>query len=706
MAGSRRPLVWLAAAAALWAAAEIATLGTTVTIVSHGGEVEVHAEGATIRADLLLASVREIALSATPSIDPPGGRELAATDGDGVVRFDLPARFDLSSRHTTGDWWVDARVPATQVWRRPVQLDGPFTVRVGLRGRMQKALRISLRSGDGPALDVIVRRGLMDNDLFLLDGAGTQLAADFIDPRPLERLVAVAGTLLRALAAAALLLAIAGALALVPVRRPPRRPLPSARVAVVCLALAAAALSAWTARGVLDRVPHLPDSVVYLLQAGWAADGRLTGEASPVQEHLTVPFTYARGERWIGHYPPGWPLLLAPFLALGVPWLAAPLLALPFTVLAYLIGREVDSETVGVAAAALATVSPQARLMFGCYLSHALSAVLAAGAIWLVLRMGRRVSWGPAAAAGGLLGACFAVRPLTAVAVALPCAVVMLVRASRPGREASRRQIVAATAAGLVATVPTLVANQAITGNPLAFAYSLADGTMYGLRNLPFGIRNLDALLASTPSALLGWGWGLGARRLLDAAAFGIALVPLLRRRPEGRHLFLLGIVASLALLHLGARGEGLHGYGPRYYFDGFIALYVLAAAGFRRMAAAAPPGRGLAAVGAAVLFAVLELTALGALPLRLERYRAYYDVDGRLLEALDRAGVDRALVLLVRGGWWSWADVGPRIADVPDGDVTFADPSGGLADLALYYPDRPVLEWDRERLATATGCE
>ncbi len=51
---------------------------------------------------------------------------------------------------------------------------------------------------------------------------------------------------------------------------------------------------------------------------------------------------------------------------------------------------------------------------------------------------------------------------------------------------------------------------------------------MYFAANIPFGIRNLDALLASFGAGIYGWGWPLLHGQLLGAVALAFALVPVL----------------------------------------------------------------------------------------------------------------------------------------------------------------------------------
>ena len=95
---------------------------------------------------------------------------------------------------------------------------------------------------------------------------------------------------------------------------------------------------------VLERTPHIQDSVTYLFQAQTLARGALTAPAPPLATaeataHFDQEFLLVRDGRWFGKYPPGWPALLAVGIRLGAPWLVNPLLAVLTAALLFQLER-------------------------------------------------------------------------------------------------------------------------------------------------------------------------------------------------------------------------------------------------------------------------------------------------------------------------------------------------------------------------------
>ena len=701
-------LAWSVGATLLWVVAGAIDRTTDLEVFADGGRLQVEVAGTELSAPAVLQSIETIEIRAMDSIDPPGGRRLVIREEQReLLREILPRRFRFPPGGITplGDWELDEGAGRGTVWRRRLVQRGPFTVQATLRGRFLHDLDLVLQ-GDR-TFSVAFRRGLINNDLFIRDGMGITLAASSIDPTPAADAGATLATLLRTTAVAALLIGVFGLIAAFSAPRPARvvtisRPVAAA--VVLLLATSAIALSGWVAGGVLEGLPHVPDSVTYLLQAGWLTDGGLWSEASAIQDYLKVPFTYRESGRWLAHYPPGWPLILAAGLALGIPWLVAPFLGGIFIALLYLTGRELDGPLLGIAAATLGLLSPMARLMFGSMLAHGASATLLLASLWLLLVAQRRGHWVAAAASGIALGGVFGMRPLTAAAAAVPLGVFFLHEVRRSSdRGRSIRLIGAALAGGLLAAAPTLAANYLITGGAFTFPYSLAQQSMYRLDNLPFGIRNLDALLASTCSALFGWGWDLVHGLFPLALALAFAAVPFLRRRTRPTDWLLAAMVGVVALAHLGLRANGLHGFGPRYYFEIFACLFLLTARGFQelsRMGAAKAGGSNrIPALAALALFFALNLAAAAVLPHRLSLYQGYNGVDGSLQRQIEAAELRRAVILLPRGDWRGWAMAARLMKPSSEDDLLFAaaDPDGSaVAELA---DGRELYVWRDGRL-------
>ena len=687
---------------------------TEVTIENLGGHLRFTVAGTDLVIDKPGVSVERITIHAADPIERSGAFRLEI-DHDGVIER-LPLMRDhsvlLGATAPVGDWWVDHREDLQLIFDEEVTAGEPFTVSTVLHGRFTNEVTISLL-GD-PTLHFALRRGMLDNYLAIRDTHGTVLDATTLYPVPIRDTRAIVAQVLRGVAAACLVIAFIGLTAATignarrlgdlqslraesPHRSQPRH---IALIAAIVLAATGTAVSTWVAVEVLGGLPHQIDEVVYLLQARWLLDGEVAPAASIIQDHLRVPFTYLTDGRWVGHYPIGWPAILAGGLAIGVPHLVAPILGFVFILLLYLVGREIDDEITGLAAASLAVVSPLARLLSGSMFPHVACAVLVLLALWFLLLSRRLPGWWTGAGAGAALGCCFAVRPMTAVAASVVFGGWLVLNAISDEEEArsSLRTLAATAVAGLATSVPTLLHNAVVTGSCWSLPYSFAQGSMYGLDNIPFGIRNLDAILVSLSASLTGWGWPLSTGGFALALALAFVAIPFLlrRSRPEDRLLLVLFVVVALG--HIPTKANGLHGYGARYYFDVAACLYLLSARGFRELARWAQPSR-ISAIAVGAIFVALSLTAAAVLPARLALYRGYYNVSGELERQLEATGLKEAVILVDEESWEPWGEgarlmTGPRrheiiiAADLEDNSV-----------ITRAYPEWHVFRWDGEGL-------
>jgi hypothetical protein len=302
------------------------------------------------------------------------------------------------------------------------------------------------------------------------------------------------------------------------------------------------------------------------------------------------------------------------------------------------------------------------------------------------------------------MGLCFAIRPLTAVAVSLVLGGWLVLEAttsSVPG--GVRRVIGSAVTTGLATAAPTLFANHSVTGSLFSFPYSMAGGSMYGVDNIPFGIRNLDALLISFSPGLYGWGWPITTHAVLLALPLSVSLVPFLTRRARNEDWLLLTILVVVALSHLPTRANGLHGYGARYAFDVAGCAFLLTARGFRELTRMVGTSRvGLRIVTG--VFLALSLSTLATLPKRLELYRGYYDITGELQRQFAATGLDEAVILVAKDRWWPWGEGARLITGPRRHQVVISTDLGDNSALEEAFPERPLLLWDGSALQPAAA--
>ena len=138
-------------------------------------------------------------------------------------------------------------------------------------------------------------------------------------------------------------------------------------VAASSLALLATLLIANT---VLERLPHVQDSITYLFQAQTLAQGGLTAAAPALPEFFEQEFLLVRDGHWYGKYSPGFPALLALGVLLKQPWLVNPILATLTIPLLYGLGVSLYGRGLGRLAIVLVLFSPFFLFMSGSMMAH------------------------------------------------------------------------------------------------------------------------------------------------------------------------------------------------------------------------------------------------------------------------------------------------------------------------------------------------
>jgi 4-amino-4-deoxy-L-arabinose transferase-like glycosyltransferase len=472
------------------------------------------------------------------------------------------------------------------------------------------------------------------------------------------------------------------------------------------LLICAAALLGTAAFAALafERLPHLEDEVAYLFQARTLAMGRLTVPSPAEPDSFWTPFVLDyRGQRF-GKYPPGWPIMLALGVRAGAPWLVNPILAACALYLVYRIGDALYDRRTGLLAAALGLFSPLFLVLGGSYLSHIASMVwLLLFSLWFIWTVRGRSRWF-ALGAGLALGAAFLVRPLTAVAWAVPFAVYALVQLVRRRAAWSPYLLMSASAAVVAALLPLY--QWAVTGNPLLNPYTLwwpydrigfgpGFGAMPGGHSLHYAWLNLKQDLSRAATDLLGWP-ALSWLPLL----LGLALAP--RRR---RDWALLVPFASLVTAYLFYWiGSPSRLWGPRYYFEGFSVLWILGAVGLVKAwdwAGAHVRWARIAGVGAVACLLAVNLVVL--IPARWHEAYGFYGISRAEYRPILEANLHNALVIVYADRWLEYGAMLGEMSPTLDGDVIYARGSGSQEDAAVIaeFPGRAVYYLAKGRLST-----
>ncbi len=217
----------------------------------------------------------------------------------------------------------------------------------------------------------------------------------------------------------------------------------------------------WVAGAKLRPVPLYHDERAYLLQGELFARGHWMGAPAPLAEFFTQlhvivsPALYAK-------YPPGNSLVIAPFAALGAPGLAMIASAGLCGALLFSLARRWGGPWVAALTMLCWMPAGPVLMIRASYMSQ-----VATLPMWLLAwyacerhREDKRTRW--LVIASVATGFTAVVRPLTAVALALPCAVVLI---RRVAVQANWKGAALAIAAGAAVVLILPWQNKAITGD-------------------------------------------------------------------------------------------------------------------------------------------------------------------------------------------------------------------------------------------------
>lgn len=360
------------------------------------------------------------------------------------------------------------------------------------------------------------------------------------------------------------------------------------------LATAVAVVAAALAILSYQRHPHVPDEVVYLLQARYLAEGLLTMPLPPVPEAFNINLMFEHGGRWFSPVPPGWPFILAVGAKLGAAWLVNPLLGGINILLGYTVLRELYPRRTARLATFLLAVSPWHLFMSMNLMTHTATLTAALGATAAVARFRRKPGTVAPLVAGVCIGVVGLIRPLEGVAVALLLGLWSLGargRRIRFGPSAAMTLVTIATGAlvlpynaslmGSARAFPIMAFTDATFGpgtNALGFGPNRGLG-WGGLDPRP-GHDGLDVLingnlnLFQVNTELLGWASG-SLILLLALVLYGTL------RRPDWWMLAAVGMVVGLHSFYYFSGGPD---FGARYWYLIIFPLLALAARGLEEL--------------------------------------------------------------------------------------------------------------------------
>ncbi len=368
------------------------------------------------------------------------------------------------------------------------------------------------------------------------------------------------------------------------------------------------------------NLPVVEDETAYLFQAKTMAGGALYAPELPadIADRFEFYLITNDADGWYATTVPGWPLVLALGVWIGLPWLVNPALGAVSVWLGMSFWRRVTDREQGLIVGLMMLASPWLLQASASLMTHPLVLALTLGAWGLTARAKERSAsdwktvWTWLFLAGLMMGWIFLTRAVEGVLIGGLTGFWIFWYFGRQ----SRIMPVLAYGLGCLATgslyflynlhmtgdlfsTPLMVYLNESWGegaNAFGFGPEIGPPGGWGLldiwpgHSLPEAIINLNNSVNALNTELYGWTVG----------SLSLMLIYLIWRRPTGANLAMLVLAGAVILVHLFYWFTGTFYIGPRYWFGAFFAFIALSAGGFAalreyaRSRHAALPDKGL----------------------------------------------------------------------------------------------------------------
>jgi hypothetical protein len=264
----------------------------------------------------------------------------------------------------------------------------------------------------------------------------------------------------------------------------------------IAIVVAALALYVWIAISIFDGRPLLIDEIVQTFQAQILAGGAMSRPAFVHPEFFSSMHVVDMHGRVYSQFPVGGPAMITLGVLVHAPWIVNPVFA-GVAVAAFAIYARTTEEHPGVALGStlIFAFAPFAAIMSGSYMNHVTSLAWIMVAVAALARVVTATRPCPAIAflSGIGFGLAATIRPVDALAFALPAGIWYLARAIRDPR--NWRDALAAGAGVALPASLLMWANVQTTGGPLLFGYEVLWGESHriGFHAAPWGMAHTPA---------------------------------------------------------------------------------------------------------------------------------------------------------------------------------------------------------------------
>lgn len=434
-------------------------------------------------------------------------------------------------------------------------------------------------------------------------------------------------------------------------------------IAVIFLMLVHFSISYWFGAEILGGIPHIPDSVVYYREGILLSQGKFVLEnfIREPYEVFEMRGGYLINGTLVFHYNHFWPAMLALPIKFGFEDFANPFFSAISLLLIFLISTKLYDYRIGLIAALLYCISPFTIIMAGEFMNHTATQLLLLSSFYFLILFIQKQKPIFAVLIGACLAYAFGIRQLTAVAISIPLVTYFLIFHYK-------RVFTTKSLWFLAGAIPIfllfILNNQIITGSTAHIAHP-AYGAV-GTQHLQMGMNAVEDTLGGFFPPILFYSF-------VPMLIVSLAFVPLIILRKKEDYLLIV-LFVSLVGAHTLFHGSGIHGYGPRYFFEAFFVFYILIA---RTILWSWQSSKECGRVILIILFGYLLIQNIAGLHDVLPSYRNYNGIDSNLFDEISKLDLANSIVLIMN---WNWQGM----------DVTAKlwDPNYEKSFFIRYKPD------------------
>jgi len=544
---------------------------------------------------------------------------------------------------TFGDWTMD-RFNSESFLIYNKTLPTKFKIHATFLGRGDKVLSFGSKSGNNVFMKI--RDGFLDSDFTIC--AGSKCNGSITHESIFTNFTRIANFFIEGLLLAILVVILVSALSMIKIKswKKPWKPnFGKCTIAMFIgiLMIAHFSLALYFGTKILGGVPHIPDSAIYYEEAILISQGSLfltNFTKEPVDAFIPLGGT-VRNQTLYFDYNHFWPALMALPVKFGIANILNPFLSALSLLLVYLIGRRMYDSKVGCIAALIYCISPITIIMAGDYMMHTATQLFLLISIYCFLRYIDNPQATPAIIAGITLAYAFALRQLTTIGIAAPLLVYALIF--------YRKQIMKwKSLYFFLGLLPVLalfeIDNNYFRGGLFSLAHPAAQSTGQLLAEqlaAHFGFMYVKSTLGFVPQILFhsSFPW----------LTIALALVPLIILRKKEDY-FLFAIFVSLVFIYALVPALGVHGYGPRYFFESFFAIFILIS---RAVVWILKSCKGFIRTLITLLFLGLFINNMIGLYTILPMYENYNGIHPDYIKELKKIDLPHSIILIPPFDYW-----------------------------------------------------